>query len=51
MEWSESPFAIAALLGINGPDVVGFRFGLLSILVETLNMLLFPEVVPDLIEA
>jgi hypothetical protein len=50
MEWSEDPVAIAPLLGVDVPDVIAFRFGFLAVLIETLNILLSPEVVPDLIE-
>jgi hypothetical protein len=50
MERSKDPFAVTPLLGVNAPDVVAFEFYLLSIFVEALDVLLSPEVVPDLTE-
>lgn len=48
MERAEFPFAVAELFRFNVPDMISFRFCFLSVLVEAQDVMLTPEIIPDL---
>lgn len=49
MERTEFPFPIASLFGFNVPNMIPFGFGFFPIFIESKDVLLFPQIVADLI--